>query len=612
MLVNSSNFMDAWRTISRSTSKRIVMDLETNGLEPYKGNRLIGVALLVDGLPYYFPYRHGDGANLPLSTLPILLKLMNKFPVWTGWNIKFDAKFIEADNGALPAVLEDVMLAAHLANENEPNFKLKDTGRRYIDPNAADEEKELADKLRAIGLGKGNMWVLPADAVYEYAEMDVILTEKLRAFYEPNLRAWKLWELWGELNAYLKVIYKIEKRGLRLNTEAILTQIDQCVSESKRIQEEIDTAAGFHVNLNSPAQVKNMFLMFGVALENTRVETLEHLEHPAAKMILDFRRWNKAHSAYYSKFLQYAEDQADGLTVLHPNLHMTGTVSGRFSSSEPNLLALPRKGKTPQPKDYVKSAFIARPGYVLVQCDYKQAEVYLGAAYAGAKNLFKMLRAGVDVHQETADKLGIPRSVAKSLNFSMQYGIGRKRLVAYLWEMVGLRISEDEAQEYIRQYNQLHPEMKKLYYFAAERAERHGYIRLFTGRVRRYNDMIFSTAFQKASPPNTASNNLIQGGVAEMLRLASMEIDRRLAAHDVHQLLHVHDSILCEIPEGRLDLINEVAEIMTDPDLINVCTEYGPKQIATPFKVDVEIGVQTWYKLISLAEYTAQCAGAVS
>lgn len=602
MLVNRENCLEALRVLKNSTSSRIVMDLETDGLNPFADNRLIGVAIQVDGQSFYYPFRHGQGRNLPYTFLPILLKHMARFETWSGWNVKFDAKFIEVEGGQLPKRLEDVMLAAHIMNENEPNFKLKSRGKHYIDPTAGDEEEELADRLRLLGLGKGSMWMLPPEEVGPYAEMDVILTEKLRAFYEPHLQQWKLWDLWQEVNDYLMVVHRMESRGLMLDFPVIQQRIAQCAEEAAKAKQDLETALGYNFNPNSAPQVKSALSAFGILVENTRVETLTSLDHPIAKRILDYRRWVKADSTYYQKFLQYAGRDGE----LHPNLSMTGTVTGRFSSSKPNLQAIPRKEDEFQPKNYVKSAFRPRDGYVLVQVDYKQAEVYLGAAYASARKMFEYLRKNVDVHKETANELGLPRAVAKRLNFSMQYGIGARTLAGKMRE-AGLKISEEQARDYIRRYNTLHPEFKQLYNFANARAEQNGYIRLFTGRVRRYNELVVSTPFAKASPTHKASSNLIQGGVAEIMRLASTAIHRELYSQDVHQLLHVHDSILFEVPTGRVDLIDRIQALMTDPQVINVLTKYGPKQIAKPFQVDVEIGERSWYELIPLEEYRAKC-----
>lgn len=570
MIVTADKFFDMISFIKGFSE--LVFDLETTGLNPYKEDRLCGIAIYCGSQSFYFPFRHGEGVNLPLSYIRHFDDVFVGKKL-VGWNTKFDLSFLLADNIPISDDIEDVMLCAHLLNENESNFRLKDLGRKYIDPNAKDEQLELVEELSSRGLKKGQMWRLPPELVYEYAEMDVILTHKLKSFYYPHLVKHSLSNLWSEYNYYLLVILAMEKRGIKLNVELIHEYIKRNDDRKEEILSEIKTLLGYTINPNSPKQVSALF-----GIQSTDVETLEGIDDPIARLIVEFRRCTKANSSYYKALL----DNMDSEGVIHPNFNIIGTVTGRLSCNTPNLQAIPRKSDDPNdPRNYIKEVFKARKGYVLVQLDYKQAEVYIGAHYAKAKNLNQMIAEGKDIHGETASSLGIPRFAAKRLNFSLQYGIGAYSLSK------DLGVTPSVAQNYINLYNTVHPEISELYDHMDLVARTQGYITQFTGRRRLYDG--------KKSPYHKASSNLIQGTVAEIMRIASTKIYKFLLDKGAYQLLHVHDSIILEIPEDRVqNLVNNIIGIMTD-----FYDDNGNPLFTNILKVDVEYG-RDWYNMKGL------------
>lgn len=572
----------------KSGNALLAFDTETTGLDIFHGHRICGVSLAtyVDDSfdTWYFPFRHGQGDNLPLDLLSGLSKLLYKTGVTlVTWNGKFDLKMLLADGFGYHYNLEDVMIASHLVDENQPSFRLKDQGKWYIDENAADEMIDLADELKANKWGKGDMWRLPAERVTKYAEKDADLTLALRAYFAARLTNQGLYRVWQDINRYLVVVTKMEMRGLKLDVPTIHSSIKEATENAKKAYDALATLVGHAVNPNSHPQ---MVKLLGVP--STAVDVLEGMDHPAVPYILDYRRWLKAKSTYYDKFLA----AMDANQILHPNLNMIGTVTGRFSCDNPNLQAMPRKEDEFMPKELVKRSVVSRPGYSLVQIDYKQAEVYLGAHYAQAKRLIAMLRAKIDVHGETAKLLErtykgqhVPRVVAKRLNFAQQYGIGDDALKADMWKHARLKISLEEAHQFRAMYDRVHPEMKALYRRSERVARAQGYISLFTGRRRHYNGLEYNSMGAKASPYHKASSNLIQGGVAEIMRIASMRIDKEFEGQEVFQLLHVHDSIILEIKDELVDqAIPRIVELMTD------------FKITVPLRVDVEIG-HCWYDL---------------
>ena len=578
MLVEEHNFEKAIALIRSSEDRIMAIDLETSGLRPYHGDTIAGIAIYAKGMPFYFPFRHGEGDNLPLEMMNPLRALLSLSTIrWVFWNAKFDLQFLLNEGFPYPHHVEDPMLAAHLMNENETNFKLKDLGVKYIGVDAKDEQIELVDELQRRGLGKGSIGALPASLVVQYAEQDVKLTYALRQFYVKHLKTWGIYDLWQEFNVYMRSVVEMERRGMRIDYNRTVKLMDQSRVGMEKATADLSEMAGYIVNPNSPKQVSHL-----LGIKSTAIEILETLDTPMVKHVISYRRHSKMRGTYYQKFLEHSVEEmsADGSKArytLHPNLNMIGTETGRFSCSNPNLQALPRGSKDPDdPRNLVKQSFIARPGFVLVQADYKQAEVYLGAHYAQAQGLIDMINSGRDIHTETANQLKIDRYAAKRMNFAMQYGIGAEALAEDL-RANGLDVSARDAAGYIKAYNRLHPEMTRMYRALEKEAKQNGIIRMFTGRIKHYG-----LARGRQPEYHKASSNLIQGGVGELMRIASTNLQRVLFSEGVYQLMHVHDSILFEIPEDKQQwLVPAIKEIMTD---------FSNFKFTVKFQVDVAVG----------------------
>jgi DNA polymerase-1 len=286
--------------------------------------------------------------------------------------------------------------------------------------------------------------------------------------------------------------------------------------------------------------------------------------------VLEYRGWTKVNSTYYEAYLN---TWCDHNGVIHPNLSLIGTISGRLSSFDPNLQAVPRYTKVYK----VKDVFTARPGYVLVSADYSQAEIRWGTHYAREENMAQNLLQGLDIHSVTADALNIPRDAAKRINFGIIYGIGKKSLAKQL------RIPEEKAGEYLSLYHGMYPGFRRLYNRAENAATERGYIRMFTGRIRRYDAY---------NPTHKASSNLIQGAVAEMMRLAILRLGDLLADTDTHMLLQIHDQILFEVPEYRL---RQILSVIRD-GMENFLPGF---ELMVPMKVDIKVG-KSWGQMTEM------------
>lgn len=532
MLVSKKNFQ---RAIDGFLDwDRLIVDTETTGLHPWLGDRVCGVSLATPDLSHicYFPFRHEPGGNLPLRYLHSLIQLLQRRKL-TGWNLKFDLEMLACDGLPLPDYAEDIMLAAHHLNENDQPFELKRWAAKYVDPEADEAEKRLKKLLKSLKLKKGDISKLWPDETEEYACDDVYYTERLRKICIPKLKEWGTLQLWRESNQYMLELCRMEMRGFQLDIPLLKKYRDEAKTKAKRAYDKITELAGFELNLRSPKQM-HKFLKVTSATK----EILEQMDTPQSRAILTYRAWDKARGTYYEPWLKWSTDEG----ILHPNLNLHRVRTGRQSASNPNLHATPRYRKEYKVKDLM----IARPGYTLISADYNQAELRVGTSVSQEESMAKLFRSAerVDIHQLVADQLNIDRDSAKTINFMILYGGGVDKLHRKL------KISLSEAAKFLRKYHSEYWHFRHTSDFWGNRARYQGYIRLWSGRVCHFDG--------RRAHYKDAFNTLIQGGVAEMLRIASLRLAKIIPAYDTHMLLQIHDQIIFEAPVEQVTNVTPI------------------------------------------------------
>jgi DNA polymerase-1 len=497
--------------------------------------------------------------NLPVESMRWAAPLFaDKQRTMVGWNLKFDVNFTCVDGLPVKNQLVDAMLGLHLANENEKSFALKTAGGKYVDPNAANAETEMMAMLEQRGFKKkSSMEVLDPALVAPYAEQDVILTWKMLQFCYRELSKQGLLPLWGEVNAYIEAVRMMEYHGVLIDPDACREMRKLAEEKAVALRAEMSRELGVKdFNPNSVPQVRAV-----TGLQVTDKEALSECDHPMAARILEYRGWTKVISSYYDTFLE----KKDPNNRVHPNLKIHGTVSGRLSCADPNLQSLPKENDM----FHVRGAVVAPPGYTLVACDYSQAELRMLAHYTKDPLLLHTYRNGLDLHTETSEAIGIKRDAAKRINFGIVYGIGAPSISKRL------KISMQAGQKMLAKYHARIPGIKKLYRAAEAKAKRDKYISMWTGRRRHYGPWPYNEYHK-------ASSNLIQGGVAEVMRHAITRLHRELQGTGVRMVLQVHDEILFEVPTDELTVwIPRIRAIMED------------FQFAVPTVAEAEAG-PTW------------------
>lgn len=526
--------------------RRNITDSETTGVNPWRGDRVVGVALAIPSLKHvvYFPIRHEVGKNLlDRQYYQITNLLSDPDRIWTGWNIKFDFEMYYQDGVPIPNHLEDIILACHHLNENDKPFKLKRWVTKYVDPEGALSEAALIKRLRQIarergikGLSEDELKQLirythPAEAE-PYACDDVRSTEKLRRMAIPNLKLWRTYKLWRESNDYLLETMQMEVRGMKLDVPLIHEYSKEAKRHWKRAEKKLFRMAGFEINTNSWKQLCKF-----LGTTSSAKEVLEQMNTPESEAIQTYRSWHKVDVDYYQKWLGCMDENE----VLHPNLLLHGTGTGRQSAREPPLHGTPRYRKEYKVKDVI----IPRDGYVIVSADYNQMELRIAASISKDDKMVKIYEEGKDLHAEVARALNIPdpdgegRNTGKSINFMMQYGGGADKL------MTMAKIPFETAELYIHRYRTTYWKLRYAAKYLDKLARKQGYIRLWTGRVRHFNHPIFAD-------PKDAFNSAVQGGGAEMLRIAICRMGPQLRDLDAWILLQIHDQVLVEVPITRI------------------------------------------------------------
>lgn len=555
------------------------VDTETTGLNIFgtsakERSKIIGISIDDGREAYYFPFRHMQGQNLPEECWGFFREyLADPHRTYGGWNYKFDQHMMYQDGIPYSLNFEDAMLALHLLNENEPNFRLKDFADRYGIGAGSLEESILEDKVfdecqrldiecsRAKGAErntKSMMYVLPAADVEPYACDDVRLTRGALDMLIPALKYHGLYDIWKQVNYYSYITARMEQRGMLIDPDTIRRYQEESILKKEDAFKRLYKKAGYELNPNSSKQVCAF-----LGVESSAAERLVELVDAGgegaerAKLITEARGWSSVNSRYYTPYLECMDKN----NAIHCNLNLIGTISGRLSCTNPNLQAVARHTDVFK----VKDVFVSRPGFTLVQADYKQAEMRLVTYYTKDNVMRKLIEAGADLHSATAETLGIPRNAAKRINFGVVYGIGAEHLASTL------RIDQATAKGYLDKYHGLYPGFRKLIKLCEQKAESEGEIVVWTGRKRHYN-MVGMDAHK-------AMSNLIQGGVAEIARIAMSRLYPAIENMGGYMVLQVHDSIMFEIPDERLDVaLPTIKMIMEDFDFVpavGVDIEYG-------------------------------------
>ncbi|MBT9331371.1 DNA polymerase I [Paracidobacterium acidisoli] len=441
---------------------------------------------------------------------------------------------------------DDVMLYSCLINPTHTSHRLSDVAARFSHhPLRETGAKQLPEAAHSI---EGLTPVLRADI----EKMDA-----LRAYEEIDL-------------PLVPILLSMEKAGVRIDLTVLGSMAERLGSEMRRVSEHIYERSGQRFNINSPKQLGDVLfnkmnlpkpLKYGKGkvistAQDVLEELAEHNEVP--RLVLEFRQLAKLKSNYVDTLPLLADKDAR----VHTTFNQVGAVTGRLSSTNPNLQNIPIKTELGRE---IRAAFIAAPGRVLLSADYSQIELRLLAHFSGDPLLVHAYRTGQDIHTLTASEVfGVPagtmdkvtRNRAKAVNFGIVYGISPFGLAAQLG------IEQNEARHYIETYFSRYQGVRVYIDRVLEETRREQKVRTLFGRTRPIPDIQSRNANLRGFAERTAVNTPLQGTAADLIKLAMIRIDRILAQRRLQatMTLQVHDELVFDVPEDEIDELRAIVQ----------------------------------------------------
>lgn len=473
-------------------------------------------------------------------------------------------------------VVYDAAIAAYLVNPSRASFSLSGLAEEYLGYEE-ETEKQLSLFEDDTSLAKRALAIMP---IVE------ITREKLKENGQESL--------YYDIELPLcEVLADMQKTGVLIDKAQLLDFSEKIGSRINGLVGEIYEAAGGEFNINSPKQLAE--LLFGkLGLKplkktksgySTNAEVLEKLQHthPVIPLILEYRTLSKLKSTYCDGLMAVINPETGRI---HSVFNQMTTVTGRISSTEPNLQNIPTRTEL---GSYMRRMFVAKEGCVLADADYSQIELRVLAHIAGDETMTEAFKKGEDIHRVTAAQvLGVApeevtkeqRSSAKAVNFGIVYGIGEYSLSQ------DLKISVKQAKEYIQSYLDKYSGVREYMENIKEQARKKGYVETMLKR-RRYIPEITSQNFNTRSfGERVALNTPIQGTAADIIKLAMVRIYRRLKEEGLRSklILQVHDELIIEAYEEEKARAEEILKTEME----------SAAKLSVPLVVDMSEG-KSWY-----------------
>ena len=574
-------------------------DLKSKGSGSIVGRgKVVGIAIAVDGYSGYFPFDHKGGGNLEKNKVLEWFKDVCACPADKIFhNAMYDVCWIRAMGIKINGNIYDTMIAASLVNENRFRFDLGSLGWDYV--GRGKNETELREAANEWGVDpKADMWVLPSMYVGNYAQRDAELTLDLWKALQKEISDQDLGSIFELETDLFPCLIDMKFKGVRVDVESAHKLKDQLSTQEKQLLLEVKKETGLDTQIWAARSIAKVFEKLNLPFERTAKTQapsftknfLSEHEHPLVKKIAKAREINKAHTTFIDTIIRYEHKGRIHADINQIRSDQGGTVTGRFSYSNPNLQQIPARNKDLGP--LIRSLFIPESGCEWGCFDYSQQEPRLVVHYAsldqdtsvfGVKDAYEE-NIKSDFHQTVADMAQIPRTQAKTINLGLFYGMGKGKLQAELG------VSKEKAEELFMIYHSRVPFVKRLMNSVSHRAQKRGQIRTLLGRLCRFHlwepnqfgmhkALPFEQAVQEHGPgirrayTYKALNKLIQGSAADMTKKAMLDLYKEgIIPH-----IQIHDEL--DISVESDSQAKKIIEIMENAVTLEV-----------PNKVDYESG----------------------
>lgn len=570
-------------------AERVSYDLETDGINPRRCN-IVGVSLAVrENEAFYIPIGHrylGAPQQLPWDVVraAIAPTLQNEKQAKLGQNIKFDNAILKRHGITVQGPQFDTMVAAYCLDASRNSYGLKDLAGDYLN-----ERMTRIEEL--IGTKKDKTFVsVEVEKAASYAGADSEVVLRLAAYLSERMDKEKARTLFETLEMPLvEVIEAMETAGVRIDVDYLKEIGRQFDHERNELEKEVYALTGQTFSLNSPKQLAHVLFdvlkmpvvkktKTGYSTDEEVLKTLA-IDHPVCRKILNYRQLAKLTSTYVEALLAMADPETQRV---HTSFHQTGTITGRLSSSEPNLQNIPIRTEHGRK---IRKAFAAQNNCVLISADYSQIDLRALAHVSEDPALIATFEKGGDVHTATAaDVFHVDvdhvttemRRKAKAINFGIVYGQQAFGLSQ------ALEISVEEAQNFINRYFERYAGVKKWITEMLEKARETGVVATLAGRKRLVSDINSKNGSLRGFAERVAINTPIQGSSADIIKAAMIKVFKLLRDKKMktEMLVQVHDELLFEVPR------NETEQALA---LIRDGMEHA-YQLRVPLVVDIKQG----------------------
>jgi DNA polymerase I-like protein with 3'-5' exonuclease and polymerase domains len=559
--------------------------------------KIVGISVAVEGWAAYYPIAHEGGGNMDKKlVLNWLQDLFKQDSTFIFHNAMYDICWLRSSGIIPPAKIVDTMIAASLVNENRWSFRLDALAREYA--GIGKDEAVLQAAAKEYGIdAKKDMWKLPSMFVGQYAERDAESTLKLWHRMKIELSDQDLWTIFETETKLFPCLVDMRFKGVRVDVEKADKIKKELMDKENKIINKIKDLTGVSVELWAAASIAKVFDALKLPYDRTEKtgapsftkNFLSNHPNEIAQGISYAREINKAHTTFIDTIVKHSHKGRIHADINQIRSDQGGTVTGRFSMSNPNLQQIPVRHKELGP--LIRSLFIPEENHKWGVFDYSQQEPRILVHYAklqkldGIDEIANAYKSGeADFHSAVAKMAGIERSQAKTINLGLMYGMGKNKLMAELGLM------KEPAEKLIAQYHAKAPFIKQLMQAVSRRADDSGRIRTLGGRVCHF-DLWEPTTFGAGMPkPHVealkeyghgikragtykALNRLIQGSAADMTKLSIIA----LSENGIVPHIQIHDEL--DVSVEHSEQARQIVEIMESAIKLEI-----------PNKVDYECG----------------------
>lgn len=524
------------------------MDTETTGLDPFSDKVTLIQTYFEDKIRFSQP-KPGK-----ISKLKNLLEDKNNLII--GHNLKFDLKFLKYHFDIEPAFIFDtwvaeILLSGGMKARSRNTTTLEVLAGQYanINMNKNEETRQSfkSDVLTPEQINYAAMDVAVLPAIFE-KQQELLKQSKLEAVFATEMNCLPA-VVWMELSGVPFDMEGLKKLKVEIENNLEIARIQVLTAMKDSGYKNLDLFGMPAVDLNSPLKLKTALQKIGLKVEDTNDSTISALDHPVAKSIRQYRKFQKMLNSFLDKLPKHVNPKTQRI---HANFSQMGTLAGRFSCSKPNLQQIPKDNK-------IRNLIKAAQGYKIIKGDYSQIELRLLGEVAQEPKFIKLFNDGGDLHKLTASLIfnkpvneikAEERSIAKIINFGLNYGMSWMGLQTNLQD-AGIIISKEESRKYIDVFFNNYPMIKEYLDHAGNFAVDNCFIRNKAGRLIKYKPPVDER--DRSFIFREGKNNPIQSLNADILKIAMGRLHKRLKEYNIKLINAVHDELVFEAAEERAE-----------------------------------------------------------